>query len=198
MLEDWDLMAPHLLELRNVDYRVTFFIDGKEVLATTDEMYAPDIDALRKSSDRLNEREAASSVALAAAGLHVEFEQVRVDRDIYYRSPVFTDDGGDTHPLGLANPWYKEPCWAATNNPLWLGQGEYMMLGDNSPQSQDSRLWWKIGPHLQDREDYQLGTVPEDQIIGRAFFVYWPAGYRAWWTLNRGLIPNAGRWRWIR
>jgi signal peptidase I len=189
----------HELELRNVDYRVTLLVDGEEVLQTTDEMYSPDINALRKLSSSIRRQTTpVASVALAAAHLQGEFRHVCVERDIHYRCPMFTDGGGRTDPLGRANPWYHEPCWGAAGNPLMLGPGEYMMLGDNSPQSQDSRLWWKVGPHLQSREDYQLGTVPGDQIIGRAFFVYWPAGYRAWWTLNRGVIPNAGRWRWIK
>jgi hypothetical protein len=68
--------------------------------------------------------------------------------------------------------------------------------------SKDSRLWDVIGPHLRSRGDeFQLGTVPRDQLIGKAFFVYWPSGHRVDWLplLNRfGLIPDVGRMRWIR
>ena len=39
------------------------------------------------------------------------------------------------------------------------------MLGDNSDQSKDSRLWDKVGPHLVGRgENYQVGTVPGRSI----------------------------------
>jgi hypothetical protein len=78
------------------------------------------------------------------------------------------------------------------------------MLGDNSAQSKDSRLWWEVGPHLIPRgSEYQAGTVPGDQLIGQAFFVYWPAGYRCLSLKDSvfgriGLIPNFGRMRWIR
>jgi hypothetical protein len=78
------------------------------------------------------------------------------------------------------------------------------MLGDNSPASKDSRLWDVAGAHLSDRgEHYQLGTVPADQIIGPAFFVYWPSGLRpSWLPISKvnelGVIPNVGRMRWIR
>ncbi len=78
------------------------------------------------------------------------------------------------------------------------------MLGDNTSASKDSRLWDQVGPHLADRgEAFQLGTVPKDQLIGKAFFVYWPSGHRLKWlpipVLNRfGIIPDVGRMRWIR
>ena len=83
-----------------------------------------------------------------------------------------------------------------------LRQDEFFMLGDNSAQSKDSRLWNEVGPHLRARWDrYQLGTVPRDQLIGRAFFVYWPSGLRTRivpFLKDVGWIPNFGRMRWIR
>lgn len=43
-----------------------------------------------------------------------------------------------------------------------LGPEEYIALGDNSANSSDSRFW---------------GTVPRDNIIGKAMFVYLPLGH---------------------
>ena len=43
---------------------------------------------------------------------------------------------------------------------ITLGQEEYMAVGDNRPYSSDSRTW---------------GPIQRRDIVGRAFFRYWPA-----------------------
>lgn len=48
----------------------------------------------------------------------------------------------------------------------------YFMLGDNSSRSSDSRYW---------------GPVPRENIVGRAFFVFWPLSRR--WGITDRLPP---------
>jgi len=43
--------------------------------------------------------------------------------------------------------------------PIQVPPGDYFMMGDNRPDSEDSRYW---------------GPVPDKWIIGVAFFTYWP------------------------
>ena len=43
--------------------------------------------------------------------------------------------------------------------PLTLGEKEYYVIGDNRRNSNDSRSW---------------GALPEDNIVGRVWLVYWP------------------------
>ena len=48
------------------------------------------------------------------------------------------------------------------------------------------------------RRTYQLGTVPRYSLIGKAIFVYWPAGFRIPGLSALPILPNAGRMRLIR
>ena len=52
-------------------------------------------------------------------------------------------------------------CQDATADfgPELIPPGQYLMLGDNREESDDSRCW---------------GTIRRSQIIGRAFAIYWP------------------------
>jgi signal peptidase I len=53
---------------------------------------------------------------------------------------------------------------------MTLGANQYFVLGDNRGDSSDSRVW---------------GAVPRQNIIGQAWFVYWPIG-------DFHVIPSAG------
>ncbi len=46
-----------------------------------------------------------------------------------------------------------------------LGDDEYFFMGDNSPSSYDSRMW---------------GTVAKEDMVGRAFFAFWPPHHVGW------------------
>jgi signal peptidase I len=58
---------------------------------------------------------------------------------------------------------YIVPCHGSgsCNFPrtVTIPRGDYYMMGDNRPDSEDSRFW---------------GPVPKAWIIGKAFFTYWP------------------------
>jgi signal peptidase I len=51
-----------------------------------------------------------------------------------------------------------------------MGPDEFFMMGDNSPRSKDSRLWWNT------RHAAHNYSVPRDALVGKAFFIYWPHG----------------------
>ncbi len=197
--------VPIELAFENLDYRVALTINQREILATTEKQYAPDIPKLR-TSGRVRKNvvdgryvfttsENADVPIIRAVDIEAELLHVVLSRDAYYTSPAFARTRS-----GI--PSWAPAEWGTTGYPILLREGEYFMLGDNSPASKDSRLWDLPGSHLVGRgEAYQLGTVPADQIVGRAFFVYWPSGLRPGWMpvlSDYGVIPNVGRMRWIR
>ena len=184
------------VSFENVDYRLALCVGGKEVLASSEDpasaaYYAPDLQALRRTRSKVS-----SPPRIYGSDGVFEITHLGVERDIYY----FHDETFRALPLA----WAPRSGWGSAESPILLRAHEFFMLGDNTSASKDSRLWDKPGDHLKRRgEDFQLGTVPEDQLIGKAFFVYWPSGYRVTWLPRIGtwtwpIIPDVGRMRWIR
>ncbi len=107
---------------------------------------------------------------------------------------------------------FDQGGWGTSGTPIHLLDSpiddldEFFCLGDNSPHSLDGRGWALASPTLRlyDEEgnfQYQLGTVPRYSLVGRALFVYWPAGFRFPGLPDMPgvpIIPNFGRMRMIR
>jgi signal peptidase I len=186
---------PVRLAIANVDYRVSVWAEGRLLLQTTDEQY-PVLSAGTSLAEyarhlRLDAVDSSPEIRIGAAGMQLEMWHVAIDRDVYYRTP-----GDRGQPFG----------WGVQGHPIYLrnqperGIREYFCLGDNSPVSKDGRLWFEVGPHLIDRlarGEYQPGTVPADQMMGRAILVVWPSGFPLFQGRLR-LVPNLGEMRLIR
>ena len=117
--------------------------------------------------------------------------RVRVDRDLYYR-PQLHDANNQQAINGeyLSGPGFTTDY----EHPARLGKAEYVMLGDNSASSRDSRLWGRAHAlTLRTFGDSQPGVVPESMIVGKAWAVYFPAPL----GLKRGGV-DYGRFRFIR
>ncbi len=104
-----------------------------------------------------------------------------LDRDLYYQT---TRGGRDSQlPVRGSHPALELAV---------LNEGHFFVCGDNSASSQDSRLLNDPSPWVAEL-DAPAGIVPGELMIGRAFFVYFPAVER------RGPvpIPGFGRLRFI-
>ncbi|MFZ4574642.1 MAG: signal peptidase I [Phycisphaerales bacterium] len=111
--------------------------------------------------------------------------RVGLDRDIFYRPDRYRGgNNGKLHtlvhtPAGGTHPF----------STMRLDKNEFFMCGDNSPASLDGRLWDVPSPYVAPL-DPDMGVVHRDLIIGRAFFVYFPA-------MHRKPVPDFGKMRWI-
>lgn len=136
------------------DHQAVVALDGRAFLAHP---YVPGPGPIRPSP---------RAVAIGANGAAVEIGELKVYRDVYYARPP-----------GNGTAW-------GVGRPVQLGPGEYFVLGDNSPFSEDSRTWSSPG-------------VARGQIVGKPVVVHLP--WRSMSVLGRDLqVPAPTRIRYIR
>ncbi len=142
--------ATRHVEFSRVDYLLTLKVDGQAV-ATKDLWTA---EFIPKEYHTAKERAVdppnidgwwKSGVRLGAAKAGFELSRVRIDRDVYYTN-------------GLENRSRNQ--YRAFSVP----EGCYFALGDNSPESWDSRHWHEAGFDP---------WVPADHLIGKALVIWW-------------------------
>lgn len=141
----------YVVSFANVDDRLCFWVDdrlSKILNFEPDEQYRyqPQI-APVFPTDRDT-----SPVGIGARSARVRIAHLLVERDIFYRN----DPGGGQ--MGHDREFELKKDDADPS------QDEFLMLGDNSPRSNDSRLW------------QTTHAVPRHLLIGKAFYVYWPHG----------------------
>ncbi len=214
----------YAVAFEHADYRVKFWVDGKAVLASNDQNYPANIDVIKtwlvetlsRWGESMRGRPVTRpEVGIAASGGACEVTHVRLERDVYYTNQRLAGlpYGAKAPSLGnyasLLGVRVGQDGWASQGNPITLRKfpdsqlDEFFMLGDNSPHSLDGRAWTAAAPTLRLTDDaneplYRLGTVPRYSLIGKAFFVYWPSGFRVPGLPGLPVVPNVGRMRFIR
>jgi signal peptidase I len=180
----------HQIRFANCDNALYFWVDGTVV----------SFDAATEYEDLKNAQPEESDlepVGVASVGAKLSIQHVRVLRDLYY--VAVSDRKGNE-----AISDYEDPFFAAKdltdqllqNRPRQrfvdfpLKEDQFFMLGDNSTNSQDGRLW---GP------DY---WVDRDLLIGKAICIYWPHSWDAirtpWVDIPFPWFPNVRRMGMIR
>ncbi len=176
------------IDFTNVDYQVTVRVDGRILIQSTPDQYHPDLAALKKEYQYKDEPPM-PAIRIEAARQQCDLSHVGLWRDVYYLTDgkQMTDDG-------------QMPFWGSPDRPIHLsdkaGEREYYVLGDNSLISGDARYWADPIDLPAEELHVKSGRVPERFMLGKAFFVYWPAGYAPFGT-GPNLIPNFGEMRFI-
>lgn len=168
-LGPWRASAPIVFDVRVLDGAALIrasVAGGGEVSLT----------AATDSDDSEGGTSGRPQVALRAVDAELALRGVRIDRDVHYVRTSHTRR-------------------ATADEAFELGPGEYFVLGDNSPDSYDSREWttqpscW-LGAG-------SAGTVSFRQIVGRAAFVYLP-GVLPGSGGSVVSVPDLGRTRFVR
>jgi signal peptidase I len=118
------------------------------------------------------------AAAIEVQGPTVAMRDIELDRDLYYTQS------------------FGRPIFGAATNPAVIPPDRFFVMGDNSPQSEDSRLWGFVDEWVAFYTDVETGLVPRDLMIGRAFFVYFPAPLPLS-PDGPAVIPNFGNMRFI-
>ncbi len=200
----------HTWRLANVDDQLLVWVDD-------DLVYSGSYQALGLGPPQPTSADLAPA-GIGSRGAKVRVRHLRLFRDVYYIAfggpsvnyPVglVTDldefsrsrrGVGEVSRIDVADLLSNPDRWSAyrpeNRQTLFfeLGDDQFLALGDNSPNSSDSRFWG---------EDY---WVDRNMLIGKALFVYWPHAWETWphlaipgTDIRLPFYPNFGRMRRIR
>lgn len=160
---------PTRVEFWHVDQSVSLWVGGRRVVYWS---YDRDPNPMADGPEELPPPVARIAVQGGAAQLR----SIDLDRDLYYTQ------GGRL---------------AVDHHPATIQKDRFFCMGDNSPQSSDGRLWNDVDAWVSQLTGVPTGFVPRELMIGRAFFVYWPA----MWPMQKGgmrIVPDFGQMRFIR
>jgi signal peptidase I len=194
----------HRILFSNVDEELRLWVDGKLIAFDGPTAYPPLNNIQPQAADL-------SPVGIGAHGAALEVEHVKVFRDLYYIAVPASlrrgmiaeyDPASVIVPASSLGPTPDDLAQFLSDPSQWsvfstippisfhLAAGQYLMLGDNSARSKDSRLW--------DHEYY----VARDLLIGKALFIYWPHSWNkitvCGYDIPFPFFPNFGRMKLVR
>lgn len=180
------------VELWVVDQQVSVWVAGEQVTRYNYDLTWQEV-LDRPSPDRL------PRVAIGVdSDDPVELYRVELDRDVFY-SGRYRPSAGSIfrRQTGLGGGDYAEPIQLLEQTDG--SDAEFFVIGDNTPASEDGRVWTGVNGWVRQRyfaDEPRTRVVPRSLLVGRAFFVYYPAPQPATHG-DSGIIPDFGRMRFI-
>lgn len=196
--------SPHTVEFWHADQCLWLFLDGRLVAGGPgpgEYDWTPEQRVRFAMEHSVEELASAPRNAFASPGRYSQVEpfwefeggavtihRLVLARDVYYRADTYSS-AGDGHSRAGSPALGTHPG----ASPI-LGPDQFFVCGDNSGSSADSRLWDRAHSWVRDEFPHaSMGMVPRELLIGKAFFVYFPAiGAH-----GRMPIPDFGRMRFI-
>jgi signal peptidase I len=159
------------LRFANVDERLTLWIDNELPFGDGFGYDAPPSLGPDMPSENLTEkeRETFQSNDLQPASIAVKGAAVTVSHIVLRRDTYYTTHGHSADASLSAEDWSTPTAWQSLQQleplTMYIQPRHYLCMGDNSPESADSREW---------------GLVPDRLMLGRALMVYYPFYWPAW------------------
>ncbi len=199
--------AARRIELWMVDLEASVWINGRQVLRHRFDL---PMEAARRQPPPSRHPD---ELSITLRGGPATLRDLEVDRDLYYMAvDGFMDYIADEQPtdagMNTRNSRRPRPGHGVLvkdrddryGEPFVLEADQFYCLGDNSPMSGDSRQWSMVDPWVRAKfladDPTPLGVVPRELMMGRAFFVYWPAPFSLS-PRGPGFIPNFSDMRFI-
>ena len=177
----------HVISLRHVDQGVSVWIDGQRVATSigqaaggTDKLaaYPMDYDWVKARMaearrDEVSRGIPVPTVMIAASGAPATLDHVKLSRDVYYTSPSIggsLESGSEFNFIRKAGVNLNQPGWGTEGHAITLGKfddsdlDQFFVLGDNSPESLDGRLWVKAAASLRLYDDTGVRGDPNVTI----------------------------------
>jgi signal peptidase I len=205
----------HHVLFANVDEQLLLWVDGKLVpfdgstVYDVDKIFGKREDILPQTSDK--DLGDLAPAGIGARGAKLSVSRLQVWRDIYYIAATWERTRPGEQPVTDWNNRFREGMVNLASNPsLWslfrerdsvdfpIGDAQLFVMGDNSAESSDARLWFGLG---ENQRMHSGGAYLDKRLlIGKALCVYWPHS----WNRIPGtpipfpLFPNFGDMRLVR
>jgi signal peptidase I len=196
----------HHVKFSNVDQQLRLGVDGSLITFDGPTTYSEPANVCPDQADL-------APVGIGSQGVAIQVQHLRIFRDIYYiavrseqgdgrraiteydpeNSPVRLGSSPDDLAQFFATPSQWDVFRSLHSVEFPLAADQFLVLGDNSDKSLDSRLWEQRG-----HEYY----VKRELLVGKALFIYWP---HSWdeiqvgdWHIPFWFFPNFARMRLVR